>query len=636
MIAVVSAFGGTPIVRARTGDAYEVDAGSPLTLTAVNTHASAHYAWDLGDGTTATGPSVTHTYARDGVYVARLTVVVDGPGGARTRFYARVQARNVAPTVDAGADLVVDEGEVVALTGRFADPEWPDTHEATWSWGDGQGPTPGVVAETGSPPATGGTVAGSHAWGDDGTYTVTLTVRDDDGGVGEDTAQVTVRNVPPVVDAGPERFAYPCTVLTLVASFTDPGWLDTHVGTWAFGDCTPPQTALIAETNAPPAGTGSATASHVYRCCGDFVALCTVVDDDGGVGTASTVVRVVDVENAGFEEGFRQHTAGAVASAWEPYLAGGGTDAREAAVAFRADATLVHGGQRSQRIGARDGGRAGILQQVGANPGWDYQVSAWYALDEREAGVARLGLDPAGGTDPAAQGVVWTAGDERREWSQLAARVTAAGPAVTIFLEADAGSATVDACFDDVALLPIQPFCPAPVSPPRGERCVDFVDHGPRAELPHEIEHDGFGFTSVDGQQLTVVAWGDPKGVGKLRFRPTGVDVRLPFRSQRVVLSIMDYAGEVQVVGLDDAGDPVARADAAPYALEAGGLVALRVTGGGNESAIVSICATPQARREEADRPDPPAARRPPARRLGGRLVTGAKGRPSGPREGTP
>ena len=40
-----------------------------------------------------------------------------------------------------------------------------------------------------------------------GTFTVTLTVTDDDGGVGSDTLVVTVNpaNVPPAVDAGPDQ-----------------------------------------------------------------------------------------------------------------------------------------------------------------------------------------------------------------------------------------------------------------------------------------------------------------------------------------------------------------------------------------------------------------------------------------------
>ncbi len=49
--------------------------------------------------------------------------------------------------------------------------------------------------------------------------------------------------------------------------------------------------------------------------------MCTVTDDDGASGMASKSVRVVDVLNRDFENGFRALLAGAVANEWEPYAA---------------------------------------------------------------------------------------------------------------------------------------------------------------------------------------------------------------------------------------------------------------------------------------------------------------------------
>src|SRR5206468_1292146 len=114
---------------------------------------------------------------------------------------------------------------------------------------------------------------------------------------------------------------YPCSVITMTGKFTDPGWLDTHTGTWEFGGCSPVQTAVIREQNKPPKGIGVAIASHTYECCGTFPAICIVTDDDGASRQDIAIIRVVDVENKGFESGFRIRTGGAVGNEWEPYRA---------------------------------------------------------------------------------------------------------------------------------------------------------------------------------------------------------------------------------------------------------------------------------------------------------------------------
>lgn len=46
------------------------------------------YQWSLGDGTTASGPVVTHTYRTHGIFTARLTVTDDG--GATDKAQATI------------------------------------------------------------------------------------------------------------------------------------------------------------------------------------------------------------------------------------------------------------------------------------------------------------------------------------------------------------------------------------------------------------------------------------------------------------------------------------------------------------------------------------------------------------------
>jgi hypothetical protein len=628
----------TAVVAADSGSTYTANAASALTLAAQNTHGDASYAWLAGDNSAAVATQNTlHTYAASGLYIAKHALTINQLGGATSRHFALVNIQNVSPTVDAGPDRTVNEGEVVTLVGHFWDVEYPDTHESSWNFGDHQAPQPGTIHEAHNPPQAVGTSTVQHAWCDNGEYTVTLRVRDHNGGMATDTLTVTVLNVPPKVDAGPPMYAYPCTVLTLTGTFIDPGWCDTHVGTWDFGDCTPPQTAIIRETNEPPAAEGVAIASHIYEQCGTYHTICTVRDDDGGVGQDTTVIRVVDIENAGFEGGFRGRRLGAVANAWGPYTAKQESStpvsgehevptvlstaaAEHGADVFHCEECLVHGGQRSQRLRLERPLRAGIYQQVGANPGWDYQVSVWFTLHERAGGRARLGIDPEGTTDPEAPSIVWIAGEERRQWAQLSERVRARGNALTIFLEAvgEVRSGT-DVCFDDVALVPIQPFCPEeepePEEPERQVVCADFTDLQPGTELPSVYNKGGFTFRTLDKQPQYIVAWGVPIGQTKLALRGQGLVIDLPFPSDLVRVRASHYTGTpVKVTALSSDGSVLGNVTAPPqqatlHTLEfvVPGIVRLHVTGGGGEALLFEVCARRDWRTARGSKPVRPA-----------------------------
>jgi hypothetical protein len=153
------------------------DGSSPTTL-------------ELGVG--ATSFQTTHQYLDD-----------DGPGSSTTYAITvsvadddeqtssqgtNVTVNNVAPTIGviAGPSSGV-RGQSLSFTASFADVGTLDTHSAVWNWGDGTSST-GSLTESGGA----GTASASHVFTATGTYAVTLTVTDDDGGETIVSMQVTV------------------------------------------------------------------------------------------------------------------------------------------------------------------------------------------------------------------------------------------------------------------------------------------------------------------------------------------------------------------------------------------------------------------------------------------------------------
>ena len=185
---------------------------------------------------------------------------------------AVVTVSNIAPTVDAGADASILEGETFTSSGSFADPG-ADTWTATVDYGDGTGVQSLTITDK--------NFNLSHVYADDGLYIVTVTVSDDDGGVGSDTAVVTVSNIAPTVDAGADASIDEGGIFAGPGSFTDPG-ADTWTATVDYGDGTGVQNLAITGKNF--------NLSHVYADDGLYTVTVTVSDDDGGVGsdTANT------------------------------------------------------------------------------------------------------------------------------------------------------------------------------------------------------------------------------------------------------------------------------------------------------------------------------------------------------------
>jgi len=204
----------------------------------------------------------------NGRYVVTFTVTDDDGGSASAS--ATITATNVVPQfVGAGPDFLANEGSVVTLAGVFADPG-NDTHQFRWR----------IVASNGQVLPDGTGQNHSFTPRDNGTYTATFTVTDDDGAAVTDTVVITVRNVAPQqVSAGPALTVSEGSTVSLNATFADPG-SDTHTIAWR-----------VASDNGQTLPNGAAASyAFVPRDNGTYTVTLTVTDDDGGV--ASTTVRV--------------------------------------------------------------------------------------------------------------------------------------------------------------------------------------------------------------------------------------------------------------------------------------------------------------------------------------------------------
>lgn len=182
---------------------------------------------------------------------------------------------NVAPVVNAGPDQTgINEGQTVSpAPSTFSDAGSADTHTATIDWGDSS-TGPGTVDQAND------TVSGSHAYADNGTYTVTVTVTDDDGGAGSDSFDVTVNNVAPTANAGPDQTVYEGNLVNLPGSFTDPGSADWHTFLWC----------LVSATNGQTITDGTARDfSFTPNDNGVYTFDFTVTDDDQASHTDTVV-----------------------------------------------------------------------------------------------------------------------------------------------------------------------------------------------------------------------------------------------------------------------------------------------------------------------------------------------------------
>ena len=443
------------------------------------------YVWDFGDGSTGSGAQVTHRYGSAGTFTLRLTVTDSQNAQASATLAVQiVNLANRPPVAVIAGPGSGTTGDTLAFDGNGSyDPDGTVTSYA-WDFGDG--------SQVGGAQVT-------HRYNAVGTYTLRLTVTDNNHTQGVATRTVQVNpppNQPPVaVIDGPNTGQVGDVFAFDGSGSRDPDGTITSYA-WDFGDGSQ--------------GSG-AQASHRYASPGTLTVRLTVTDNEGAQASA---VHDVDIapppnqppvaaiagpasgtvgEDLGFDGSGSQDPDGSITTyAWD---FGDGSQGSGAQAAHRYAAP----GRHTVRLTVTDneGAQASAIHDVDIAPPPNQPPVAAIAGPASGQVGQDLGFDGSGSQDP--DGTIttyaWDFGDASQGSGAQAAHHYAAAGKYTVHLTVtDNAGAQASAAHDvDIAPPPNQPPVAAIAGPASGT-------------VGQDLGFDGSGSQDPDGS-ITTYAW---------------------------------------------------------------------------------------------------------------------------------
>jgi len=225
----------------------------------------ASYYWDFGDGTNATGITVEHAYVDDGNYTVALTVTDDDGATASAIATKTVLNRSPVAVFTESAETVYVGEPITFNASESYDPDGTIV-SYFWDFGDDTNAT-GVIVQ--------------HAYATNGTYTVTLTVTDDDGASDlASSAKTILRNDPPVasfIESAETVHTGEAITFNASDSYDPDGTIMSYF--WNFGDGTNATGVVV---------------THIYIDDGNYTVTLTVIDDRGATDNATATKTVLN------------------------------------------------------------------------------------------------------------------------------------------------------------------------------------------------------------------------------------------------------------------------------------------------------------------------------------------------------